>query len=93
VASRSTSVEAVSGWMNFVMMPMWVLSGSLFSYERFPAVFHPFIRLLPLTAANDALRLIMSDGRPLYAAWPELLVLAGWGVVSFVVAVRVFKWQ
>jgi ABC-2 type transport system permease protein len=93
VASRSQSVEAVSGWMNFVMMPMWVLSGSLFSYERFPAVFHPLIRLLPLTAANDALRAVMSDGAPLLATWPELLVLGGWGLLSFVLALRFFRWQ
>jgi len=56
IAARPKKTEVASGWMNFVMMPMWILSGSLFSYERFPEIAQPFIRALPLTALNDALR-------------------------------------
>ena len=36
VASRAKTVEAVSGLMNLVMLPMWMLSGIFFSPERFP---------------------------------------------------------
>jgi ABC-2 type transport system permease protein len=93
VASRSTTIEAASGWMNFIMMPMYILSGSFFSYERFPAFAIPIIRALPLTALNDALRAVMNDGKPLYAIWLELAVLAIWGIVSFAVALKIFKWQ
>ena len=93
MAARSNSIEGVSGWINFVMMPMWLLSGTFFSYERFPAFTHPFIRLLPLTALNDGLRAIMNDGAPLYNSWFEVAVLAGWGLISFVVALKIFKWQ
>ena len=46
------------------MMPMWIFSGVFFSYERFPEVVHPFIRALPLTALNDALRAIILQGEP-----------------------------
>jgi ABC-type polysaccharide/polyol phosphate export permease len=42
--------------MNVVMMPMWIFSGTFFSYERFPAAAIPLIKLLPLTALNDMLR-------------------------------------
>ncbi|MEW6440956.1 MAG: ABC transporter permease [bacterium] len=93
VAARSRSIEAVSGWMNFVMLPMWLLSGSFFSYSRFPEIMHPLIRLLPLTALNDALRAVMNDGRSLAATGWELAVLAGWGVVCFALALRIFRWQ
>lgn len=55
-ASRAQKIESVSGLINLVMMPMWIFSGVFFSYERFPAVMHPFIKALPLTALNDALR-------------------------------------
>src|SRR6202043_3589156 len=55
-ASRSQKIESVSGLMNLVMMPMWIFSGVFFSSERFPAVIQPFIKILPLTALNDALR-------------------------------------
>lgn len=92
-AIRARTVESISGWMNLVMLPMWVLSGSLFSYERFPVVFHPFIRALPLTAVNDALRMMMIDGLTLRAAWLEALTLLAWCMVSFWAARRFFRWQ
>ncbi len=64
-ASRAQKIETISGLINVVMMPMWILSGVFFSYERFPVVFHPFIKALPLTALNDALRAAILEGAPL----------------------------
>ncbi len=93
VSSRTRTIEGVSGLMNLVMLPMWLLSGTFFSWERFPEAVHPFIRALPLTALNDALRAVMTEGRPLAALGLELGVLALTGTVSFLVAVRVFRWQ
>ena len=93
VSSRAKTVEGVSGLMNLVMLPMWLLSGTFFSWERFPAAVHPYIRALPLTALNDALRAVMTEGRPLAALGLELGVLVVTGAASFVVAVRVFRWQ
>jgi ABC-type multidrug transport system permease subunit len=93
VAARPRTIEAVSGWMNFVMLPMWLLSGSFFSYSRFPEPLQPLIRLLPLTAANDALRAVMNHGAPLHACGFELCVLFVWGAASLVVALKIFRWQ
>ncbi|MBK9089787.1 MAG: ABC transporter permease [Holophagales bacterium] len=93
ISSRTKTIEGVSGLMNLAMLPMWLLSGTFFSWERFPEAIHPFIRALPLTALNDALRAVMTEGRPLSALGLELGVLAITGVVSFLVAVRVFRWQ
>jgi ABC-2 type transport system permease protein len=93
VAARPRSIEAVSGWMNFVMLPMWLLSGTFFSYERFPAVLQPAIRALPLTALNDALRAVVNDGASLASRWPQVLVMVAWGTVGFVLALRWFRWQ
>lgn len=93
VASRAKTVETVSGLMNLVMLPMWILSGVFFSYERFPEVTHPFLRLLPLTALNDALRGVMLDGQSALQLWPQLLTLAVWGGFTFVIALRIFRWR
>jgi len=93
VASRARTIEAVSGLMNVTMMPMWLLSGSFFSADRFPAVFQPFIRALPLTAANDAFRALMNEGAGLTTVLPQLGVLAAWGVVSFALALAWFRWE
>ncbi len=67
-ASRAQKIESISGLINLVMMPMWIFSGVFFSYERFPAVIHPLIKALPLTALNDALRASILEGTPLAAA-------------------------
>lgn len=93
VASRARTLEAVSGLMNVVMMPMWICSGVFFSYERFPDAAIPFVRLLPLTALNDALRAVMNDGAGLMQVTPQLLNLAVWSVVSYTIALRIFRWQ
>jgi len=91
-ASRAQKIETVSGLINLVMMPMWIFSGVFFSYERFPAVIHPLIKALPLTALNDALRATILEGTPLTAQPGPMLVLVLWGGVSFVLALKWFRW-
>jgi ABC-type multidrug transport system permease subunit len=93
VASRPKTIEGVSGLMNLVMLPMWLLSGTFFSYERFPQQLHPFIRALPLTALNDSLRFVINDGAPLAASAAPMGIMLAWCVVSFILALRMFRWQ
>jgi ABC-type multidrug transport system permease subunit len=93
IAARARTIEAVSGWMNFVMMPMWVLSGVFFSSAHFPAVAQPFIRALPLTALNETLRGVMLDGAPVTALGSQVAILGAWAVVCFGAAMRVFRWR
>jgi ABC-2 type transport system permease protein len=91
-ASRAQKIESVSGLINLVMMPMWIFSGVFFSYERFPAIIHPLIKALPLTALNDALRASILEGTPILHQWPRLLVMIAWGGISFVLALKWFRW-
>ena len=91
-ASRAQKIESISGLINLVMMPMWIFSGVFFSYERFPAVIHPLIKALPLTALNDALRASILEGTPLFQQWPRLLIMGLWGGISFVLALKWFRW-
>jgi ABC-type multidrug transport system permease subunit len=91
-ASRAQKIESVSGLINLVMMPMWIFSGVFFSYQKFPSVALPFIKALPLTALNDALRATIIEGASLGAQSGRLLVLAVWGGISFVLALRWFRW-
>jgi len=92
-ASRARTIEGISGIMNLIMMPMWVLSGVFFSADRFPDVVQPVIRALPLTAVIDALRMNMLQGLGLAAIRGQLLLLTFWLVVSFAVALRIFRWR
>jgi ABC-type multidrug transport system permease subunit len=93
VASRARTIEAVSGLMNVVMLPMWLLSGVFFSSAHFPDAAQPFIKALPLTALNDALRAVMLEGRSLGGAGLELAILAAWGLISFLAALELFRWR
>jgi ABC-2 type transport system permease protein len=93
IAARPKSVEVASGFSNLFMLPMWLLGGSFFSYERFPEAALPFIRALPLTALNDALRKVMNEGLGLGDVGLELVTLGAWGVLSFAVSLKIFRWQ
>lgn len=93
VACRAKTLEAVSGLMNLVMLPMWVLSGIFFSSERFPDAAQPFIKLIPLTPLINSLRAVMLEGASLTSQWPEILILAGWGVTTFILGLKWFRWN
>ncbi len=93
VASRAKTVQGVSGMLNLVMVPMWLGSGVFFSYERFPEALHPLLKLLPLTALNDALRGLMLDGVGIGTLLPELAVQLGWLVLCSWLGLKIFRWE
>jgi ABC-2 type transport system permease protein len=93
VSSRAKTMEAASGLMNLVMLPMWILSGVFFSATRFPLVIQPIVRALPLTAAIDAMRGNMLQGMNLGQQLPQIGILLAWFSVPFVVSLRIFRWR
>jgi ABC-2 type transport system permease protein len=93
IAARAQTTETVSGLMNLVMLPMWIFSGVFFSAQRFPENIQPFIQALPLTAVVDALRANILRGAGWQALAPEMTIIAAWLAVSFLLAVRLFRWR
>ncbi|MFO1010460.1 MAG: ABC transporter permease [Planctomycetota bacterium] len=93
VATRTSKTEVVGGLINLVMLPMFVVSGVFFSSDRFPEFLQPVVRALPLTALNDGLRAAVLEGAPISEQLPRVVVLVAWGVVSFVLALRLFRWS
>ena len=93
IASRARTVEGASGLMNLAMLPMWVASGVFFSAANFPDAVQPVIQALPLTAVNDALRANMLQGAGWSSVAPELAIVAAWMTVSFVLALKLFRWR
>src|SRR2546421_2300176 len=59
----------------------------------FPNAMIPFVKALPLTALNDALRAVMIDGAAVTALGTPIVIVVAWGAVSFVVALRIFRWR
>jgi ABC-2 type transport system permease protein len=93
IASRARTIEGVSGLMNFVQVPMWILSGVFFSSQRFPDAVQPLIGALPLTATIDALRAHMLEGATLIQLAPQIATLGAWVVVCFTLALKLFRWR
>jgi len=93
VASRARTIEAVSGLMNVAMLPMWLLSGSFFSADRFPTAMQWLVQALPLTAVNNALRAIMNEGAGLAAVAAPIGIVVAWGVAGFFAALALFRWE
>jgi ABC-2 type transport system permease protein len=93
IASRARTLEAVAGLMNLAMVPMWIGSGIFFSAKRFPDLVQPLIKLLPLTPLIAALRQVMQEGAGLIQIAPELGLIVAWGVATFLVAIRIFRWE
>ena len=93
IASRAKTMEAASGLMNLVMLPMWILSGVFFSASRFPVIIQPLVRALPLTAAIDALRSNMLQGIGLSHLLTPLAILLAWLVLPFAVTMKIFRWR
>jgi ABC-2 type transport system permease protein len=91
--SRVQTIEGVNGLINLILVPMWLFSGVFFSSERFPKAMQPAIKALPLTAANEALRAVMLEGKSLAAVPLQLAIIGLWGVLSFAIALKIFRWQ
>jgi ABC-type multidrug transport system permease subunit len=94
LGSRTEKTETMSGFINGLMLPMYILSGVFFSSKRFPEAVQPFIQALPLTQLIEALREVMlEEGTTLLDVWWRLAILLAYAVVTFYLALRWFKWR
>ena len=93
LASRARTIEAASGLMNAVMLPMWIASGVFFSSQKFPEMMQPFIKALPLTAVIDALRANMLQGSSLAQMAPQVGIIVFWLTICFAMALKLFRWR
>jgi ABC-2 type transport system permease protein len=92
-ASRAQNSETANGLINLVTLPMMIFSGVFFSASRFPHALQPAIRLLPLSAFNEALRHVVNDGASLLSQGFPIAVLVGWALVASTLALRLFRWS
>ncbi len=90
---RTEKTETMSGYINLVMLPSYLLSGVFFSSRRFPDAMQPLIQALPLTQLNDALREVMLEGASFAEVGWRIAILAAWTVVCFALALRWFRWR
>jgi ABC-type multidrug transport system permease subunit len=94
IACRTDKTETVSGLINLCMLPMYLVSGTFFSSERFPEAMQPLIQALPLTQVNDGLRDVMLKGTGINQdlLW-RVGILLIWTVVCSVLGLKWFRWR
>jgi ABC-type multidrug transport system permease subunit len=93
LACRAQTTQTVAGLINSVSLPMLVCSGVFFSAARFPDIIQPLLHYLPLTALIEGVRAVLLSGAGPTAVAPQVVILLVWGGVSFLAALRLFRWQ
>ena len=53
----------------------------------------PVIQCLPLTTLIATLRQVMLEGGGLTEVFGSLLIIYGWGIATFLLALKLFRWQ
>ena len=93
VGAVSSSAESAMPLVQFIALPMLFLSGIFFPVDAGPGFLQPLVRAMPLTYLGDALRQSTVNATALNPLWVDALVLAGWLVFSFLLSVRLFRWE
>ena len=93
VSGIAKNDSTIPPFANLITLPQFLLGGTFFSVENFPAWLQPISKVMPLTHLNTALRKVAFDGASLWAVRWEMVYLLGWGLLAYLIAVRVFKWE
>ncbi len=87
--SKSENQAEPLGWL--ISMPLAMLSGCWFSIEMMPLYLRSAAYAFPYAHAIDASRGVLIRGVGLEALNSDLLFLAGWAVVIFIIGVILFR--
>lgn len=93
VSGIAKSESTIPPIANIITLPQFLLSGTFFSIDNFPTWLQPISRALPLTYLNDAMRKVAFEGAGLWDVKIQILIMVGWGIVIYALAVKAFKWE
>lgn len=93
ISGLARAISTVPPLANIIVLPQFILSGTLFPITDFPAWLQFISNLLPLTHLNNALRKVAQQGAGFLDLGLELMVLFVWGIVGYAIATRLFRWE
>lgn len=93
VSGLAKSESTIPPFANMITLPQFLLAGTFFSIDNFPKWLQPFCRALPLSFLNDAMRKVAFEGAGFWDVRIDILMLLGWGVLLYIIAGRVFRWE
>ena len=87
------SAEGSSAVINAVYLPLAIISGTFFTTKTYPGFLRVIADVLPLAHFTELTREVMVRGHHLWADAGAIGVVALWGVIGLVGAIRGFQWQ
>ncbi len=87
------SAEGSSAVVNFVYLPMAIISGTFFTPKDYPAFLRWVADVLPLTWFTQLTRDVMVRDHHLWSEAEAVGIVLLWGAIGLVAAVRGFRWQ
>ncbi|MBA3841335.1 MAG: ABC transporter permease [Actinobacteria bacterium] len=87
------SAEGSSAVVNFVYLPMAIISGTFFTPKEYPAFLRAIADVLPLTYFTKLTREVMVRNHHLWSQPGSIAVVLAWGFVGLAGAIRGFRWQ
>jgi len=92
LSSFASTVETYGAISNLAFFPMMLLSGVYFRIDNAPQWVKAAVFVLPLAPFLRALRAVFNDGSTLAGHATGLAILGTWAVLSFILAVKRFRW-
>lgn len=93
IASVTRTLKTAEMASNAITFPMMFLSGVFFPLAILPPFLEVIAKCLPLYYLGDALRKVMILGKGLGDIWLDILVVGGMGLICFVAAIKMFRWE
>jgi len=93
IAARQKSMEGFQMMINFLLMPMFFLSGAFFPLEFAPTWLKTISQALPMRHLVDGMLAVMVRGQPPSSVVPQLGILLAFAVVVTVIARLMFRWD
>ncbi len=93
ISGLAKNDSSIAPFANLITLPQFLLAGTFFSIDVFPAWLQPISKALPLTHLNTALRSVAFEGQNLWQVRWEIAILLGWGIVAYAIAIKVFRWE
>lgn len=93
ISSIAKSESTIPPFVNLITLPQFLLGGTFFSTDVFPAWLQKICDILPIKQLNDALRNVAFEGAHLTDCGKQLGILTLWGIIIYAVAFKVFKWE
>jgi ABC-2 type transport system permease protein len=92
LSNLASTIETYAPISNLVFFPMMLLGGVYFRLDGAPQWMQKAVFILPLSPYLRMLRAVFNDGATLAGHTAGLAVLAAWAALSFILAVKRFRW-